>query len=151
MLPGIKDVGISYEADPKHSRTIITKTGADSMKPVSTPMTKEAGETDKTKEEDITKRKKEGRLCEKEKPGDLELLSPADCTLYRGLAATLNYLAADRGDFAHAAKECAREMATPTCRSWERMVRVGRYLKGRPRVRIWYKYQSMPEGFNNLQ
>ena len=35
-------------------------------------------------------------------------------------------------------------MSSPTKRSWEKMVRVGRYLKGKPRLRIWYKYQDEP-------
>ena len=35
-------------------------------------------------------------------------------------------------------------MANPTRKSWEKMTRVGRYLKGRPRLRVWYKYQEEP-------
>ena len=56
----------------------------------------------------------------------------------------MNFLAADRGDLGYAAKERARQMAAPTIQAWERMGRVGRYLKGRPRLRIWYAYQQDP-------
>ena len=37
-------------------------------------------------------------------------------------------------------------MSSPTHKSWEKMVRVGRYLKGRPRLRVWYKFQEEPDG-----
>ena len=39
-----KGVGISYEADPKHARTIIDKTGADGLKVLSVPIAKEPTE-----------------------------------------------------------------------------------------------------------
>jgi hypothetical protein len=35
-------------------------------------------------------------------------------------------------------------MATPTREDWEKVVRLGRYLKGKPRVRIWYEFQETP-------
>ena len=33
-------------------------------------------------------------------------------------------------------------MATPTTADWEKIVRLGRYLKNRPRVQLWYKFQE---------
>ena len=139
-----KNVGLSYEADPKHALTIINETGASEMKSLSVPIVKDPAETDSVKSQDVEAKKREGRLGQKYKPAADDLLNATDTTAYRGLAATLNYLAADRGDLIYAAKECAREMSSPTKRSWEKMVRVGRYLKGKPRLRIWYKYQDEP-------
>ena len=35
-------------------------------------------------------------------------------------------------------------MSAPTVEDWGKLVRLGRYLKGRPRVVLWYKYQEDP-------
>ena len=134
--------GFSYEADPKRAQTIIDKTGTRDMKPLAVPIVKDQSETEAKKEEDVRRRKAEGKLGAKPKPADEELLDGPQSTMYRGLAATLNYLAADRCDLMYAAKECARLMATPTRAAWDKMVRVGRYLRGKPRVRVWYHYQE---------
>ena len=112
------------------------------MKPLAVPIVEDQSETEAKKEEDVRRRKAEGKLGAKPKPADEELLDGPQSTMYRGLAATLNYLAADRCDLMYAAKECARLMATPTKAAWDKMVRVGRYLRGKPRVRIWYHYQE---------
>ena len=42
----------------------------------------------------------------------------------------------------YCAKEVTRYMATPTTADWEKVVRLGRYLKNRPRVRLWYNFQE---------
>ena len=42
------------------------------------------------------------------------------------------------------AKELIRHTATPTTAYWEKVVRLGRYLKNRPRVRLWCKFQETP-------
>ena len=42
----------------------------------------------------------------------------------------------------YCAKELTRHMATPTTADWEKMVRLGRYLKNRPWVQLWYKFQE---------
>ena len=44
----------------------------------------------------------------------------------------------------HCAKELTRHMATPTTADWEKVVRLWRYLKNRPRVRFWYTFQETP-------
>ena len=44
----------------------------------------------------------------------------------------------------HCAKELTRHMATPTTVDWEKVVRLGRYLKNRPRVRLWFKFLETP-------
>ena len=57
-----------------------------------------------------------------------QILSPAETTRYRSLAATANVLAIDGGDIVHCAKELTRHMATPTTADWEKVVRLWRYL-----------------------
>ena len=36
-------------------------------------------------------------------------------------------------------------MAEPTERDWQKLVRLARYLKARPRLVLWYEYQSKPD------
>ena len=78
------------------------------------------------------------------KPSPEEKLNAEDTTRYRGLAATANFVAQDRGDLMYAAKEISRKMSEPTQADWEKLVRLGRYMMKRPRVRLWYKYQEVP-------
>ena len=70
-----------------------------------------------------------------------ELLEGPEIIRYRGLVARANYLAQDRGDIAYATKELSRKMSSPTDVDMKRMVRLGRYLKWRPRVTMWFKKQ----------
>ena len=72
----------------------------------------------------------------KEQPLVGQILSPAEITRHRALAATANFLAIDRGDTVHCAEELTRHMARPTTTDWETVVRLGRYLKNRPRGSI---------------
>ena len=71
-------------------------------------------------------------------------MSPAETTRKGALAATANFLAIDRGDIVYCAQELARHTARPTTADWEQVVRLGRYLKNRPRVRWWYTFQETP-------
>ena len=61
------------------------------------------------------------------------------------LCARLNFLALDRIDLQFAAKECARKMARPTTMDWQRLKRVGRYLRGCPGGVVSYPFQDQPE------
>ena len=70
----------------------------------------------------------------KEQPLVGQILSPAETTRCRALAATANFLAIDKGDIEYCAEELTRHMAKPTTTDWEKVVRLGRYLKNRPRV-----------------
>ena len=74
-----------------------------------------------------------------------DVLSQARTTEYRSVVARGNFLSADRGDILYAVKECARCMSEPTERDWQKLVRLGRYLKSRPRLVIWYEYQEAPD------
>ena len=47
----------------------------------------------------------------------------------------------DRADTQYAVKEICRGMACPTIGHWKRLKRLGRYLRGRPRVVSLFKYQ----------
>ena len=46
------------------------------------------------------------------------------CPKYRGYAARLNYLAADRPDIAYAVKEVCRGVAKPTRGHWKKLKRI---------------------------
>lgn len=48
-----------------------------------------------------------------------------------------------RGTFCTQPKN-SRRMSAPTVEDWGKLVRLGRCLKGRPRVVLWYKYQEEP-------
>ena len=99
-------------------------------------MYKENKEDVRDKTDDIVEKRKLGKLGMKEQPLIGQILSPVETTRYRALAATANSLAIDRGDIMYCAKELTRHMATPTTADLEKMVRLGRYLKNRPRVQI---------------
>ena len=66
----------------------------------------------------------------------------AEVTRFRTIAARCNYLQPDRPDIQYAVKEVCRLMSKPTVRAFEMLKRIGRYLKGRPRL-IWkYHWQG---------
>ncbi len=61
-------------------------------------------------------------------------LDPMKTTMYRSICARVNYLAMDRFDIAYGAKELCRRMQKPDEGDWRALKRMGRYLKGRPRM-----------------
>ena len=63
-------------------------------------------------------------------------LDPESARRYRGIAARLNYLSADRPDIQYSTKEACRDMSSPTEGSWRRLERICRFLVGTPRL-IW--------------
>lgn len=71
-------------------------------------------------------------------------LNEKDTTNYRAIVARCNYLAPDRPDVAYAVKELARAMSKPTKGGLQRFKRLGRYLKGKPRLVLQYGWQAMP-------
>ena len=42
-------------------------------------------------------------------------------------------------------------MATPTIADWEKVVRLVKYLKNRPRVRMWYKFKKRRANLKRTQ
>ena len=114
------------------------------MTPLKVPMSKESKDGVRDTTDDIMEKRELGKLGMKEQHLVGQILSPAETTRYRGLAATANFLAIDRGDIVYCAKDLTRHMATPTITDWEKVVRLGRSLKNKPRVRLCYKFQEMP-------
>ena len=100
-------------------------------------------ETEEQKTKSIEEMKKTSKLGQKEERGGIKV-SPTETTKYRAIAARANFLATDRPDILYAAKALTRKMAEPTYDDWEKSVRPGRYLKTRPKLSIWYKYQELP-------
>ena len=136
-------VGISCEADQKHAEAIIRGTGASNLTSLKIPLSKESKDGVRNKTDDIMEKRKLGKLGMKEQPLIGQILSPAGTTRKSALA-TAKFLAIDRGNIVYCAKELTRHMATPTTADWENVVRLRRYLKNTPRVRLWYKFQETP-------
>ena len=107
-------------------------------------MFKESKDGVRVKTDDNVERRKLGKLGMQEQPLIGQILSPAETARYGALAATANCLAMDRGDIVYCAKESTRHMATPTTADWEKVVRLGRCLFNRRRVRLWNKFEEMP-------
>jgi len=103
---------IEYEADPRHAELLVSFCGlTPGSKGVSTP-------------------------GEKMKPGsDIEgKLTAEERTAYRSNVMRLCYLATDRPDLQHAAKELARRMQDPSPADVEQMKRAARFLLKHPRL-----------------
>ena len=75
-----------------------------------------------------------------EDEGDSEM-SREDAKAYRGIVARLNYIDSDRVDIQFAVKEVARNMANPKVRDWHALIKIGKYIKGRPRLVMKYDWQ----------
>jgi len=115
--------GIRYEGDPKHVAILLKEWNMDSSKPVGTPGT--AAEKKKDDEDGIDKE-----------------LNKEMATKYRRAAARINYMSLDRPDLGFAAKEISRGMAKPVEGDLIRLKRILRYLKGKPRMGIYYAWQE---------
>ena len=77
---------------------------------------------------------------------DLSPMVDKDASLFRAISARINFLAQDRPDLQFASKEMSRRMSNPLLRDWLPLKRIGRYLKGRPRMIIMYAWQDEPAG-----
>ena len=121
------DEGILYESDSRHAEIVVKQLGLDGSKgckSVTTPGVKEAI------------------------PEVNQAIASQRASLYRSLVMRCAYLAQDRGDLQFSTKELARSMSEPTEHSWDQLKRVGRYLLGRPRIELVYKWQRCPSGLN---
>ena len=114
--------GLEYEADPRQAEKLIEELEleGDGVKATVTPGIKALPT----------------QIAE-DKP-----LDPSRHTMFRGLAARANYLAADRPDCQFAAKEICRWMSSPTELALQALKRVCRYLVGRPRLVFKYPFQG---------
>ena len=104
---------IWYEADPRHAEIIIRELGLKDKRSVVTPGIKMTINED----EDAH-------------------LDPSSATRYRQLIARCNFIAQDRPDVQYAVKEAAKGMSSPKKSDWEKLMRIGQYLRGKPRYVI---------------
>jgi hypothetical protein len=74
----------------------------------------------------------------------LEELERGETTIYRGVAARLNFMSLDCPDLQFPIKQCSRDMAKPKRGSWKKVKRIARYLLNRERVVWTFKWQDDP-------
>jgi len=125
--------GLEYEPDQRHAEKVVSELGLEKSREVSTPCVPELSSANAKKDEK-----------------DKKILEPPESTRFRGIAARINYLAADRPDLQFASKGASRYMANPTEESWEVLKRIGRYLKANPRMVQtfeWCDWQEELQGY----
>ena len=113
--------GWEYEPDQRHVDLLVQGLGLEVAKGVAIP-----GEEERKWEEEE----------------NAEELGPEETRKFRGHAARLNYLAADRSDIAFSAKEVCRGMAKPTKGDWKKLKRLVRYLVDARRSAYLYLWQG---------
>ena len=90
------DMGIEYEADPRHVEIVLKQLNIEACKPAMTPGTKDEGHA------------KTGDQADRHVDEKLDEIKHG---AYRALVARANYLSPDRPDIAFAPKELARAMS----------------------------------------
>nr|GEU51124.1 hypothetical protein [Tanacetum cinerariifolium] len=81
---------------------------------------------------------------DKETPwGKDETRNNVDLHLYRSMIGSLMYLTASRLDIMFAVYACARHQVTPRECHLHAVKRIFRYLKGHPKLRLWYPKESL--------
>jgi hypothetical protein len=122
ILEWTKD-GIIYEADQRHAEIIKNQMSMkDESKGVSTPGVK--GISDDAAQD----------------------LEPYRATKFRAIAARANYLGQNRSEIQFSVKELCRAMSCPKEDDWNKLKRLSRYLVGKERCTIFFKYQSKLDG-----
>ena len=114
---------IEIEADSRHAELIVQKLGLTTATAAATPSVKLSDAQ---------------AVAESEEPE----LSAEDTTLYRSLTMRGSYLAQDRADIGDACKDLCRHMKAPNEAHLRRLKRLGRFLKGKPRVVTRYGAQE---------
>ncbi|GKF67683.1 hypothetical protein Tco_0197362 [Tanacetum coccineum] len=71
-----------------------------------------------------------------------EEVKDVDVHLYRSMIGSLIYLTASRPDIMFAVCVCARFQVTPKVSHLHAMKRIFRYLKGQPKLGLWYPRDS---------
>ncbi|GKE33213.1 putative ribonuclease H-like domain-containing protein [Tanacetum coccineum] len=112
-----KDDGI-FISQEKYVDEILKKFGFSTMKTASTPM-----ETSKPLMKD-------------------ENVEDVDVHLYRSMIGSLMYLTSSRPDIMFVVCACARFQVTPKVSHLHAMKRIFRYLKGQPKLGLWYPKDS---------
>ena len=115
--PRYGDQSFEIEGDPRHAEIIVQELGRGDVKSnvVDTPGVKPTS----------------GYVQERLKS---DKLVGSEIKQYRSLVMRSAYLAADRADLGNAVKNLAKRMQEPRQLDMTALKRVGRYLKGRPRV-----------------
>ena len=136
--------GITIEPDPRHAEILIRDLDGDSGRLVTTLMTKDSiKESVESITEDVYEKVRNGKIKGGgNRTSDYDELDDAQITRYRALVARANYLAVDRGDIAFCVKELPRCMSSPSRQDWDRLQRLARYLRHKPRCVLWYAYQG---------
>ncbi|GKE06841.1 hypothetical protein Tco_1398859, partial [Tanacetum coccineum] len=68
--------------------------------------------------------------------------SPVNVHLYRSMIGSLMYLTASRPDIMFAVSACLRNQVNPTTSNLEAVKKILKYLKGQPRLGLWYPKES---------
>lgn len=106
------------EADLRHAGLIVSQLGLTDAKELTCPAADEI-----------------------KRDNDDEELNAEYTTEYKSIVARANYLSTDRPDIQYAVKKLATSMSKPTNRNWQELKTLGRFLKGKPRLIIKYKWQ----------
>nr|GEW46245.1 hypothetical protein [Tanacetum cinerariifolium] len=68
--------------------------------------------------------------------------SSVNVHLYRSMIGSLIYLTASRPDIMFAVSACSRHQVTPTTSNLEAVKKIFKYLKGQPKLGLWYPKES---------
>nr|GEZ50301.1 hypothetical protein [Tanacetum cinerariifolium] len=71
-----------------------------------------------------------------------EFDSPVNVHLYRSMIGSLMYLTASRPDIMFAVSACSRNQVTSTISNLEAVKKIFKYLKGQPKLGLWYPRES---------
>ena len=115
--------GIHYQADSKHREQVLDYSGL--------------GKDSRPLKSNGEKEREDGE-------GGSEELPKEEAKVYRGLAATLNFLSLACPDLQFGTKSAAGEMSKPRISAWQVLKKLARYLVGREAV-VWeFKWQDPP-------
>ena len=114
--------GIEIEADTRHVKEVLKALDMLESNAVATPCVEEQ----RREEED----------------GEEQVLQGEEATRYRAVVARVNYLSQDRADIRYSTMRLCSRMSSPTPRDMEKLKRMARYLKGRPRMPALFAWQS---------
>ena len=126
--------GLWIEADRRRVKDVIKALGLEGASPAPTPGVVAKGET---------------RVEDNDGSVDPEL-GQEETTMFRAVAARLNYLSQDRPDITFATMKLCSKMSRPDAQDLKNMKRLGRFLVGRPRVGCLFEWQAHPSALRAL-
>ena len=115
---------VTYEADPRHVEALVRELSLETAKSAKTPAEKK-------------------KQAEALKTLEMPPMNEAMQRSYRSITMRAAFLAQDRPDIAEATKSLARHMKAPNEAAWSDLKRLGRYLRGKPRL----VYEYHPQRF----